>query len=309
MVLRGEVGKRTVNARVDDGHSHAGASDTELPEREHAERLVISRLKLRRRRRPVRRPCGTAGSPWRRSVLSDTACTSGLAASDRACAAASWSASPWMIGRLPITRPCTAAASLSALAGVTGALNWTMACTTAPGWWAASVGDPGIEHRRGAGGGAPSRRRSRGREPAAVRSTRRARWRRRARRRLRRRARTSTASAQRCGQNVSSQGNLRVAKPLTSDSTGGWAISHPCETPGFAPPPRDGFALSSLISNRTGGWAISLACETPGFAPPPRDGFAPAVLRGNFIGPNVPPPERFGRMYDNPQALVARRAP
>ena len=46
VVLRGEVGKRTVNARVDDGHSNSGAGDTELPEREDAERLVISRLKL-----------------------------------------------------------------------------------------------------------------------------------------------------------------------------------------------------------------------------------------------------------------------
>ena len=78
MVLRGEVGKRTVNARVDDGHAHSGAGDTELPEREHAERLVISRLKLRG-------GDARAAAMWNGRlsvatvVFSDTACTSGLA--------------------------------------------------------------------------------------------------------------------------------------------------------------------------------------------------------------------------------------
>ncbi len=97
--------------------------------------------------------------------------------------------------------------------------------------------------------------------PAAVRSKRRASRRRPGPGRPRWRRRRSTASARRFEQNVSRQGNLRVANPLTSDYFN-WRLGHlVClyETPGFASPPCGWFApVRSLLQGSSAHGRVDL---------------------------------------------------
>src|SRR5580704_5081920 len=71
------------------------------------------------------------------------------------------------------------------------------------------------------------------------------------------------------------------------------------ETPGFAPPPRDGFALSQsyfLVNWRLGDLA---GVRDPWLCAPASRRVCPeSVLRVEVIGRPVRGPERFGQMYD-----------